>query len=89
MTKRAYKSGQDREPASLLPPRIEDYVGPDNPVRATDAYVEHDLLLNEYSVAEDLGRLTAADLKLPVKLYDPDKHYRAVRGKWIGLDPDR
>jgi hypothetical protein len=55
MTKRAYKSGQDREPASLLPPRIEDYVGPDNPVRATDAYVEHDLLLNEYSVAEDLG----------------------------------
>jgi outer membrane protein len=57
--------------------------------RVNLAQSQHDLLLNEYNVAQDLGRLTAADLKLPVKLYDPDKHYRAVRGKWIGLDPDR
>ncbi len=39
MTKRTYKSGADREQASFLPPRIEDYVGRDNPVRAIDAYV--------------------------------------------------
>jgi transposase len=39
MIRRTYKSGQDREQASLLPPRIEDYVAPDNPVRAIDAYV--------------------------------------------------
>lgn len=56
--------------------------------RVNLATSEHDLLLNEYSVAEDLGRVTAADLRLPVKLYDADTHYRAVRGKWIGLDPD-
>ena len=30
-----------REPGqgSLLPPRVEDYVGPDNPVRAIEGYV--------------------------------------------------
>jgi transposase len=39
MTNRAFKSGVSREQASLLPPRIEDYVGPDNPVRAIESYV--------------------------------------------------
>jgi transposase len=39
MAKRTYKSGQNREQASFLPPRIEDYVGPENPVRAIEAYV--------------------------------------------------
>ena len=40
MTSRSFKTGQCREQASLLPPRIEDYVGPDNPVRAIEAYVQ-------------------------------------------------
>ena len=39
MMKRRYKSGQNRGQASFLPPRIEDYVGPENPVRAIEAYV--------------------------------------------------
>jgi transposase len=39
MTGRVFKSGQDRQQASFLPPRIEDYVGADNPVRAIEAYV--------------------------------------------------
>jgi transposase len=39
MTNRTLKSGDSREQASLLPPRIEDYVGPDNPVRAIDGFV--------------------------------------------------
>jgi hypothetical protein len=34
------KSGQSREQASFPPPRIEDYVARDNPVRAIDAYVD-------------------------------------------------
>jgi len=34
-----YKSSPSREQASLLPPRIEDYVSADNPVRAIDGYV--------------------------------------------------
>ena len=39
MTNRTFKSGISREQGSLLPPRVDDYVGPDNPVRAIDAYV--------------------------------------------------
>src|SRR5918996_1018530 len=47
MTNRTYKTGVSREQVSLLPPRVEDYVGPDNPVRAIDSYVD----------ALDLGKL--------------------------------
>jgi transposase len=39
MTNHAFKSGESREQASLLPARIEDYVGPDNPVRAIESFV--------------------------------------------------
>jgi len=39
MTNRTYKTGVCREQLSLLPPRIEDYVRRDNPVRAIEAYV--------------------------------------------------
>ena len=39
MTNRSYKAGVSREQASLLPARVEDYVGPDNPVRAIEAFV--------------------------------------------------
>jgi len=39
MTNRTYKAGGCREQLSFLPPRVEDYVGPDNPVRAIEAYV--------------------------------------------------
>lgn len=37
---RRYKSGLDREEAMLLPPRVDDYVSADNPVRAIDAFVD-------------------------------------------------
>ena len=39
MVNRIYKSGVSRDQLSLLPARIEDYVGPDSPVRAIEAYV--------------------------------------------------
>jgi transposase len=39
MTNRTFKTGESREQPSLLPPRIEDYVGPDNTVRAIESYV--------------------------------------------------
>lgn len=39
MTNRTYKAGVSREQVSLLPARVEDYVGRDNPVRAIEAYV--------------------------------------------------
>jgi transposase len=39
MTNRIFKTGESREQPSLLPPRLEDYVGPDNPVRAIESFV--------------------------------------------------
>jgi transposase len=39
MTNRTFKTGESREQASLLPARIEDYVGRDNPVRAIESFV--------------------------------------------------
>ena len=32
-------TGADRQQAQLLPPCVEDYVGPDNPVRFLEAFV--------------------------------------------------
>jgi transposase len=40
MTNHTFKAGVSREQPSFLPPRMDDYVGRDNPVRAIDAYVE-------------------------------------------------
>ena len=39
MTNRTFKIGESREQASLLPPRIEDYVARDNLVRAIESFV--------------------------------------------------
>src|SRR3984957_6836107 len=47
MTNRPFKTGESREQASLLPARVEDYVGADNPVRAIERFV----------CALDLGKL--------------------------------
>jgi transposase len=37
---RRYKQGTARTQQAMLPPRVEDYVGHDNPVRAIDAFVD-------------------------------------------------
>jgi len=42
-----------------------------------------------YSLLAAIGRLTVQDLRLPVKAYDPTKHYDAVRDKWIGYGPQK
>ena len=39
MTNWTFKTGASRDHASLLPARIEDYVAPDNPVRAIESFV--------------------------------------------------
>jgi outer membrane protein TolC len=46
---------------------------------------QHNELVAEFSVASDVGRLTAIDMNLPVQPYDFDRHYRGVRNKWIGF----
>lgn len=54
----------------------------------TQAKTLHDLYLSEFNLALQVGRLTAADLHLKVKLYNVRKHYDSVRDKLIGLDSD-
>lgn len=53
--------------------------------RAQFVTAQHDLALAEFNLAQQDGRLTAADLRLPVKLYDVTAHYRSVRNKWLGF----
>ena len=44
-----------------------------------------DTVTNSYAAAASVGRLTAADLRLPVEYYDWDVHYRDVRNRLAGL----
>jgi outer membrane protein len=46
---------------------------------------EHDTALAEFNLAASVGRLIAPELKLPVKLYDMERHYKEVKDKWIGF----
>lgn len=46
---------------------------------------QHDLAVAEFDLAQQVGHLTAEELKLPVQPYDPRKHYDQVRNKWIGF----
>ena len=54
MTNRIFKTGESREQPSLLPARIEDYVGPDNPVRAIESFV----------CALDLGQAEVSGMRI-------------------------
>jgi outer membrane protein len=46
---------------------------------------QHDAAVAEFNVAASIGRLIAPELKLPVQLYDMERHYRAVKDKWYGF----
>ena len=46
---------------------------------------EHDTAIAEFNVAAAIGRLIAPELRLPVRLYDMGRHYKAVKDKWIGF----
>jgi outer membrane protein len=45
----------------------------------------HDMTVTSYQVVSATGRLTAKDLGLKVKLYDPNEHYDENASKWIGF----
>lgn len=47
--------------------------------------VRRDLVVNTYAVLSATGRLTAQDLSLASKIYDPEAHYSEVRRKWFGI----
>jgi len=46
---------------------------------------QHDAALAEFNLAGAVGRLIAPELKLPVRLYDMERHYKEVKDKWIGF----
>ena len=46
---------------------------------------QHDAALAEFNLAAATGRLIAPELKLPVQLYDMERHYKAVKDKWLGF----
>jgi TolC family type I secretion outer membrane protein len=46
---------------------------------------QHDSALAEFNLAAATGRLIAPELKLPVQLYDMERHYKAVKDKLIGF----
>jgi outer membrane protein len=46
---------------------------------------EHDTAIAEFNVAAAIGRLIAPELRLPVRLYDMESHYKAVKDKWVGF----
>ena len=46
---------------------------------------QHDRVVASYSLLSAVGRLSAQDLSLPVKVYDPSVHYQQVRDAWIGV----
>jgi outer membrane protein len=49
---------------------------------------QHDYNVAEFNLSLQTGRLTAIELKLPVDLYDVQKHYQSVRNKVIGFGSD-
>jgi TolC family type I secretion outer membrane protein len=46
---------------------------------------QHDAALAEYTLTAALGRLIAPEMKLPIKLYDMESHYKLVKDKWFGF----
>jgi outer membrane protein len=49
----------------------------------------HDEMVGAFDLKAALGQMTAEGLGLHVKIYDPAKHYDAVRGKWFGTGSDK
>lgn len=45
---------------------------------------QRDEVVAAFELKAAVGRLTARQLNLPVDFYDPERHYREVRGKWFG-----
>jgi outer membrane protein len=49
---------------------------------------QHDRDLAVVQIKSAVGKLTADNLKLPVEIYDPKRHYRDVRNQWLGFGKD-
>ncbi|MDP6574238.1 MAG: TolC family outer membrane protein [Rhodospirillales bacterium] len=47
-----------------------------------------DEIVATFALTAAIGQLTARHLNLPVEYYDPGRHYRKVRDKWVGTGYD-
>ena len=47
---------------------------------------DRNALVAAYQLLSAVGRLTAPRLNLPVQIYDYERNFRNVQGKWIGTD---
>jgi outer membrane protein len=57
--------------------------------RETLVIARRDRVVASFALLSAMGRLTAEALSLPTDAYDPTQHYRAVRGRFIGVStPD-
>jgi outer membrane protein len=52
------------------------------------AKAQHDQAVAQFNLSQQIGRLNAVDLKLPVRIYDVNVHYKSVRDKAIGFSAD-
>jgi outer membrane protein len=53
--------------------------------RVSMIFAQHDRVVASYSLLSAVGRLSAAELRLPVTIYDPMVHYQQIRDAWGGL----
>jgi outer membrane protein len=53
--------------------------------RVAQVTAQHDRVVAAYALIAAVGKLSARNLGLAVKIYDPTEHYMAVKDKWIGL----
>ncbi len=49
---------------------------------------ERDHIVASFQVLGSMGKLTAQNLRLPTSIYDPKRHYKKVKDKWIGTKAD-
>ncbi len=52
------------------------------------AGARRDNIVAAYLLLGAIGKLTAADLRLPAPIYDPSAHYDATRDRWFGTDTE-
>jgi outer membrane protein len=56
--------------------------------RVTLVQSQRDEVVDQFTLAQAIGRLTAKSLGLPVDYYDPDQNFELVRDKWAGFGTD-
>ncbi len=49
---------------------------------------QRDVVVASYGLQSAIGRLSAAELELPVEIYDIERYYRQTRRTWWGTDTD-